>query len=217
MTQDGNKLGRVVIGLYGNIVPLTAKNFIAMAKGTEINKKIVGYKETTFFRVIAGFMLQGGDFERNDGTGGYSIYGKSFQDENFELTHDEAGVVSMANSGKDTNGSQFFITVAATTWLNGKHVVFGKVLKGLDIIINISKTETDSKDKPLKQVKIVASGELTEQDDKDTEEEPKEPNTDNQKPETEREDYNEMPHYTFWLAILMFVGAANFIYRALKH
>merc|ERR1711959_465089 len=167
MTLDGVAAGRMEFELYADACPKTAENFRALCtgeKGTGGSGKPLHYKGSSFHRVITQFMCQGGDFTRGNGTGGESIYGEKFADENFKMKHDTKGLLSMANSGPGTNGSQFFITTTETPHLDGKHVVFGRVVKGYDVVEKIESCEKGEGDKPAVDVVIADCGELAAQE-----------------------------------------------------
>merc|ERR1712025_168518 len=156
MKVGGEDAGRIVMGLYGKRVPKTAENFRALCTG----EKGFGYKGSKFHRVIKDFMIQGGDFTNGDGTGGESICGEKFADENFLIKHTKAGQLSMANAGPGTNGSQFFITCKETPHLDGKHVVFGHVVEGMDVVRQIEGVTCGANDKPESDVIIEDCGEM---------------------------------------------------------
>ncbi|CAE6502292.1 unnamed protein product [Rhizoctonia solani] len=161
---DGHPLGRVVFELFRDEVPKTVENFRALATGekglSQVSQTPLYYKGCIIHRSIENFMIQGGDFTKRNGTGGESIYGHPFEDENFNRDVDAEGLLVMANRGPNTNSSQFFITVRPCPHLNGKHVVFGRVVSGQDIVKQISEMPVDEKSRPLKPVVIASCGEL---------------------------------------------------------
>ena len=158
-------LGRIVIQLFDDEVPKTCRNFRYLCTQGLFSKDKPSYQNTIFHRVIKDFMIQGGDITKGDGTGGYSIYGETFNDENFNLTHNQPGLLSMANAGPNTNNSQFFITLKKTEWLDNKHVVFGIVISGFDIIKKIESLETGANDKPIEDIMITSCGIVQEENE----------------------------------------------------
>ncbi|MCJ1444217.1 MAG: Peptidyl-prolyl cis-trans isomerase H [Stictis urceolatum] len=163
MELGGEPLGRIKMELFNNVVPKTAENFRQFCTGEAKNahNRPIGYKACRFHRVIPQFMIQGGDFLNGDGTGSICIYNSpKFNDENFNLKHNEPGLLSMANSGPNTNGSQFFITTVATPFLDNKHVVFGKVVEGMDVVQKVERTRVNKNDRPLNDVLVAQCGEM---------------------------------------------------------
>jgi len=162
---DGESAGEVEFGLFGDVVPKTVENFRSLCVGDR-GKNEQGveltYKGSHFHRIIPNFMIQGGDFTRGDGTGGVSIYGAKFADENFKIGH-FVGCLSMANAGPNTNGSQFFITVADTNWLNGRHTVFGKVTQNMELIKKVESYGSGS-GRPSKRITIDQCREIPVED-----------------------------------------------------
>lgn len=154
---NGSPLGRIEFKLFDETVPKTVTNFLSLCKGDKGGN--LHYKNTEFHRVIPQFMIQGGDIDHLNGFGGKSIYGNRFNDENFNLKHNKPGLLSMANAGPNTNGSQFFITTVECPWLDGKHVVFGEVEKGMDVVKKIESYGTQS-GKPRGKITIEDCGEL---------------------------------------------------------
>ncbi|KAF8324292.1 cyclophilin [Cantharellus anzutake] len=152
---NGKPSGRIIFKLYDDIVPRTAQNFRELATG----QHGFGYAGSPFHRIIPQFMIQGGDFTRFDGTGGKSIFGEKFADENFKVKHTKSGLLSMANAGKNTNGSQFFITTVPASWLDGKHVVFGEVDEGMELVDKIENLGSP-KGQPIAKVVVESSGEV---------------------------------------------------------
>eukprot|EP00920_Eleutheroschizon_duboscqi_P014593 GHVT01033855.1.p1 GENE.GHVT01033855.1~~GHVT01033855.1.p1 ORF type:complete len:218 (+),score=30.30 GHVT01033855.1:184-837(+) len=156
----GEPPNRIVMGLFGKVVPKTVRNFREICRGNMVENGVaLKYADSKFHRIIPNFMIQGGDFTNHNGTGGRSIYGAKFEDENFNLLHTTRGLLSMANSGPGTNGSQFFITTVKTPWLDGRHVVFGHVIEGYEFVQKIEAVGSNS-GKPSKTVMIVGAGVL---------------------------------------------------------
>ncbi|XP_072034947.1 peptidyl-prolyl cis-trans isomerase 5-like [Amphiura filiformis] len=154
---DGNPVGKIIFGLFNKVAPKTVENFLYFSAQQTPGK---GYKGSIIHRVVKGYVLQGGDFLKGDGTGETSKFGDLFEDESLSLRHTGAGWLGMANKGADTNSCQFFITFVESPWLDGKHVIFGKVLVGMDVARAIENVETDEKQRPIQEVRITGCGEI---------------------------------------------------------
>lgn len=169
ITVEGEPAGRMLFELRADAVPQTAENFRKLCvggNGKASSGHEIHFKGVKFHRIIPGFMIQGGDFTKGNGTGGQSIYGAKFNDENFQLKHSEPGILSMANSGPNTNGSQFFITTVPCPWLDGKHVVFGKLIEGFEVLKSVEAQGTQS-GTPRKKVTIANCGEVEDEKKKE--------------------------------------------------
>ncbi|ETV69338.1 hypothetical protein H257_14950 [Aphanomyces astaci] len=163
---DGRDAGKVVMGLYDDVQPKTVANFVALCTGeASLPNQPLHYKNSPFHRIIPNFMIQGGDFTNGDGTGGMSIYGARFADEDLSVPHGGAGTLSMANAGPNTNGSQFFICTANTEWLDGKHVVFGKVIQGMDVVEKVSSYGASPHGRPSADIRIKNCGRYTDEEE----------------------------------------------------
>ena len=162
---DSKLIGRLIIKLYWDDLPRTSNNFFSLCTGEQNyasgpNKgKPLTYKGCIFHRLIKGFMLQGGDFTKGNGQGGLSIYGDKFEDEDFKYKHTKRGLLSMANAGPNTNGSQFFITFGKCEWIDGKHVVFGEIIEGLEMLDSLESIKVNQADRPSKIIRVIDCGE----------------------------------------------------------
>jgi peptidyl-prolyl isomerase D len=181
--EGKEKRERLVFDLYWDVAPKTAENFARFVEGVELGGKPRCYAGTIFHRIVRGFVVQGGDVVSHDGTGSISIYGDTFEDENFKAGHGQAGRLSMANRGPDTNGSQFFITLGDKSFLDGRHVVFGEVRSGcMEAVMEISKVPVGPLDKPISDVRIVESGFLEDEASRKASKEPKGPAESHERP-----------------------------------